>query len=156
MTRNSVVTLQWAGILAALATSPATAIAHGCGAEMLQGKYVYNSTGFTRPAASAPGTPWVPKAILQIINFSGDGVVTTPTITVANAFGDVGNLLQPPGGGAPGAYVVNEDCTGKIHFFDAAGVMYTIYVEPPNGDTIWMIQTHPLNNVSQGSARRLP
>lgn len=156
MTRNCVVILQRAGLLAALVASPATAIAHGCGAEMLHGKYVYNSTGFTRPASSSPGTPWVPKAILQILNFNGDGTVTTPTITVANAFGDAGNLLQPPGGGAPGAYVVNEDCTGKIHFFDAAGVMYSIYVEPPNGDTIWMIQTHPLNNVSQGSARRLP
>lgn len=156
MTCNSKVLLQRAGMIAAIAMLPATAIAEGCGAEMLVGKYVYNATGFTRPPSSGPGAPWVPKAILQIVSFNGDGTVTAPMVTLANPFGDTGNVLQLPAGGAPGAYVVNEDCTGKIHFFDAVGVMYTIYVEPPRGDTIWMIQTSPPNNVSQGAARRLP
>jgi len=38
---------------------------------------------------------------------------------------------------------------------DANGVMFNIYVEPPRGDTIWMIQSNPVNNVFQGTAKRV-
>jgi hypothetical protein len=149
-----------AALLAAVtAAASASAFADNdvghCTAEMLHGRYVYNAMGFTRPEPSGPGTPWVPKAILQVMSFNGEGAVATPKITVANAFGDTGGLLAPPAGGAVGAYIVNEDCTGKIHFFDAVGVMYSIFVTP-GGDTIYMIQINPLNNVSQGSAKRIP
>lgn len=41
-----------------------------------------------------------------------------------------------------------------MQFFDAANVAYKIYVDPQKGDTIWMIQTNPVNNVFQGSAKR--
>jgi hypothetical protein len=34
-------------------------------------------------------------------------------------------------------------------------VTFNIYVKRPRGDTIWMIQTNPANNVFQGSARRV-
>ena len=81
-------------------------------------------------------------------------MVATPAVTGANPFGDTGGILQPASG-APGAYIVNEDCTGRIHFFDPNGVMFNIVVEPPRGDTIHMIQTNPANNVFQGAARRL-
>ena len=125
-----------------------------CGAELLKGQYVLTATGFTRAVNSVPGTPWAPKAILEILQFNGDGSLTTPAVTVANPFGDVGNILHPPAG-APGAYIVNDDCTGTVHFFDATGVMFNIYVEPPRGDTIWMIQSNPANNVFQGTAKRV-
>lgn len=141
--------------LAVLVGLPAVSSAQErCGAQMLHGKYVFTSTGFTRPAASGPGTPWVPKAILEVMTFNGDGSLTTPVITLANAFGDTGTLLAPPAGGAPGAYIVNEDCSGRIHFFDATAVMYNIYIEA-SGDSIFMIQTNPINNVSLGTARRV-
>jgi hypothetical protein len=143
-------------ILALSAWLPGFAAAQSsnqCKAEMLKGQYVFTANGFTRAPNSAPGTPWVPKAILEIIVFNGDGSLTSPTVTLANPFGDLGQILQPPSG-APGAYIVNEDCTGRIHFFDANGVMFNIYVEPPRGDTIQMIQTNPANNVFQGTARR--
>lgn len=146
----------WAVILALSACLPGYAAAqsvNSCGAPMLKGQYIFAATGFTRPASSAPGTPWTPKAILEVLIFNGDGSLTTPAVTVANPFGDAGNILQPPGG-APGAYIVNEDCTGRIHFFDANGVMFNIYVEPPRGDTIHLIQTNPANNVFLGTARR--
>ena len=126
-----------------------------CGADLLKGQYVFTASGFTRAVNSVPGTPWVPKAILEILNFNGDGTLSTPAVTVANPFGDVGSILSPPAG-APGAYIVNDDCTGRVHFFDANGVMFNIYVEPPRGDTIWMIQTTPANNVFQGTAKRVP
>ena len=102
----------------------------------------------------APGTPWVPKAILEVLHFNGDGTLTTPGVTVANPFGDLGNVAQPPSG-APGLYVINEDCSGTVQFLDANNVTYKIFVDPPQGHTIWMIQTNPANNVFQGSAKRV-
>jgi hypothetical protein len=42
-----------------------------------------------------------------------------------------------------------------VHFLDAAGVTFKIYVDPPQGDTIWMIQTNPAQNVFQGTAKRV-
>ena len=125
-----------------------------CKEDILKGQYVFVASGFTRPPASAPGTPWVPKAILEVLNFNGDGTLTTPGVTVANPFGDFGNVLQPPAG-APGLYSIKEDCSGTVHFLDASNVTYTIFVDPPQGNTVWMIQTNPANNVFQGIAKRV-
>jgi len=90
---------------------------------------------------------------LEILQFNGDGTLSTLGVTVANPFGDLGNVLQPPAG-APGVYSVNDDCSGTVHFLDAGNVMFKIYGEPVHGDTVWMIQTNPANNVFQGSAKR--
>ena len=125
-----------------------------CTNDILHGRYVFKATGYTRNPASEPGTPWVPKAILEVLQFNGDGTLTTPSLTAANPFGDTGAILQPPAG-APGAYSINDDCTGTVHFFDANNVTFKIYVDPPRGDTIWMIQTNPANNVFQGIANRV-
>jgi hypothetical protein len=125
-----------------------------CTNSLLNGQYVFTASGFTRAPGSAPGTPWVPKAIMEVLQFSGDGTLTTPAVTVANPFGDTGNILQPPSG-APGLYSINDDCSGTVQFLDAAGVTFKVFVEPPRGDTIWMIQTNPANNVFQGSAKRV-
>ncbi len=138
---------------------PGIAAADGSGArrcrnEILQGVYVFTASGYTRAPGSGPGTPWVPKAIIEVLQFNGDGTLTTPSVTVANPFGDTGGILQPPSG-APGVYTVNEDCTGTIQFGDAAGVTFRIYVEPRWGGRVWMIQTNPANNVFQGLAKRV-
>jgi hypothetical protein len=101
-----------------------------------------------------PGTPWVPKAILEVLHFNGDGTLATPAVTIANPFGDTGNILQPPSG-ANGLYSINADCTGTVQFLDATNATFKIQVDPPQGDTIWMIQTNPANNVFQGSATRV-
>ena len=126
-----------------------------CKDDILKGQYVFTASGFTRPLASGPGTPWVPKAILEVIHFNGDGTLTTPLVAIANPFGDSGNVLQPPAGGAPGLYSIKEDCSGTVHFLDANNVMFTIFVDPPQGNTVWMIQTNPANNAIQGSAKRV-
>jgi len=125
-----------------------------CSNDILQGRYVFNATGYTRNPASGPGTPWAPKAILEVIQFNGDGTLTTPSVTAANPFGDTGAIVQP-GAGAPGSYVINDDCTGTVHFFDANNVTFKIYVDPPRGDTVWMIQINPADNVFQGVANRV-
>lgn len=125
-----------------------------CKEDILRGQYVFTASGFTRAPNSVPGTPWVPKAVIQVTEFNGDGTLSTPMVAVANPFGDVGNVLQPPSG-ADGTYSIADDCSGTVQFFDAANVAYKIYVDPQQGDTIWMIQTNPANNVFQGSAMRV-
>jgi len=42
-----------------------------------------------------------------------------------------------------------------VHFFDANNVTFKIYVDPHRGDTIWMIQINPANNLFQGVASRV-
>src|SRR5262245_39866563 len=64
-----------------------------CKIEHLSGRYVFTATGFTRPPSSAPGTPWVPKAIVEVLQFNGDGTLTTPGLAIANPFNDLGNIL---------------------------------------------------------------
>ncbi|MEZ5532517.1 MAG: hypothetical protein R3E69_09075 [Steroidobacteraceae bacterium] len=143
--------------LPGLAAAHGFAAAHGsdgCSNETLNGLYVFSATGFTRPPTSVPGTPWVPKAIIELLQFNGDGTLTVPGVTVANPFGDLGSILQPPAG-APGVYTLNEDCSGTIQFGDANGVTFKMYVAPRRGHTIWLIQTVPANNVFQGTARRV-
>ena len=125
-----------------------------CKDDILKGQYVFTASGFTRAPGSGPGTPWVPKAIVEVLQFNGDGTVTTPALTAANPFGDLGNILQPSSG-APGVYSINADCSGTVQFSDASNVTFRIYVEPPKGDTIWMIQINPANNVFQGSGKRV-
>lgn len=124
-----------------------------CGDTVLRGEYAFTASGFTRAPGSVQGTPWVPKAILEILHFNGDGTLTTPAVTVANPFGDTGAVMQPPSG-APGVYTVNADCTGTVQFLDPNNVTYRIYVDPPRGESIRMIQTNPANNVFQGVAQR--
>ena len=122
---------------------------------LLKGRYVFTATGFTRPFNSSPGAPWVPKAIVEVLQFNGDGTLSTPAVTIANPFGDSGAVLDPPAGGAAGVYSTNDDCTGQVQFLDATGATFKIVVDAPRGDTIWMIQTHPINNVFQGKAVRV-
>src|SRR5262245_37656822 len=112
---------------------------------ILKGTYVFTASGFTRPPTSPPGTPWVPKAILEVLQFNGDGTLSTPAVTVANPFGDSGAI--PHGSGAAGVYSINDDCTGTVQCSDGNSVTYNIYVDPPQGNTSWMIETNPVNNV---------
>jgi len=44
-----------------------------CKDSMLNGQYVFTASGFTRAPNSLPGTPWAPKAILEVLQFNGDG-----------------------------------------------------------------------------------
>lgn len=125
-----------------------------CGDENLKGKYVFSATGFQRPVGSAPGTPWYPKAILEVIQFNGDGTLTTPQLIIANPPPvDAGAVVVLPAG-APGEYFVDDDCSGTVHFFDAGNLTFRIYVDRPRGH-VWMIETNPGNNVFQGTAKRV-
>lgn len=125
-----------------------------CRLTTLRGEYIFSASGFTRPAA---GFPWVPKALVEVMRFDGDGTVATPALTVVNPGGDAGAVISPPGGGSTGSYTVHESCTGTINFGD--GVAFNIYVAPL-GNELWLIQTHssnafPSQNVFQGHAKRV-
>jgi len=91
-----------------------------CRNDNLKGLYIFSATGMQRPGG--PGTPWIPKAILELLQFGGDGVVTTPLVTIANPppF-DLGNVapLEWPAPGSNGVYEMNEDCSGTVRFSDA-------------------------------------
>ena len=147
-----------AAILSLILCLPGLAAAeptNRCKDGILKGLYVFTASGFTRAPNSLPGTPWVPKAILEVLQFNGDGTLSTPAVTAANPFGDLGTILHPPSG-APGVYSLNDDCSGTVQFSDPNNVTFNIYVDRPKGDTIWLIQTNPANNVFQGSAKRVP
>ena len=88
-----------AAALALILCLPALAAAdptRRCKDNILRGQYVFTATGFTRAPNSAPGTPWVPKAIIEVLHFNGDGTLTTPSVTVANPFGDLGGHTSAP------------------------------------------------------------
>ena len=119
----------------------------GCKHDMLRGQYVFTATGHTRASAS---DPWVPKAIIEFINVHGDGTLSTPAVSVANASGNSGNV-SVPGPGSSGIYSVNDDCTGTVQF--SPGPSFHIFVAP-RGEEFWMIQANP-NNVFQGNVKRL-
>ena len=54
-----------------------------CKEDILRGQYVFTASGFTRAPNSVPGTPWVPKAAIQVTEFNGDGTLSTPTTAAA-------------------------------------------------------------------------
>jgi hypothetical protein len=126
---------------------------NSCRDAILKGRYVFTASGFTRPPDSTPGTPWVPKAIVEVVHFNGDGTLTVPSAVVANPFGDLGNVLQPPVG--TGTYAVNDDCSGIVQFLDPARIAFSIQVDALRGNTIWLLQINPLNNVFVGTATRV-
>jgi hypothetical protein len=145
-----------AAALSLMLCAPGLAAANGanpCKDNILTGRYVFTASGFTRPPNSAPGTLWVPKAIIEVIHFNGDGTLSTPAVAVANPFGDLGSVLQPPPGA--GTYSINDDCSGFVQFHDPNNTAFTIQVDPPLGNRIWLMQINPANNVFQGSAQRV-
>ena len=136
--------LIWHGLAAAVLALGATGVAlaaeddNGCSLTTLRGRYVFTARGFN----IVSGVPQ-PKAILEIVDFHGDGTLAVPAVTVSI------NGTVTRGLPSTGTYTVDEGCTGTINF----GVpTYDIFVEQ-NGKEIWLIQTNP-NTVFQGTATR--
>jgi hypothetical protein len=112
-----------------------------CSSRTLRGAYLFAATGFTMPAGVA-----LPKAIVERIDFNGDGTLHVPAATRSIN----GNVARSNPG--DGTYVVNPDCTGTLTFLPS-GPNFDIFVSP-NGNELTMIQTDP-NNVFQGKVTRL-
>jgi hypothetical protein len=115
-----------------------------CSLDTLKGFYVFSASGH-----SLIGGVWQPKAIVETIQFHGDGTLTVPAATVANRAGDGAITRSPPGG--MGTYVLDEDCKGTLQF--TPGPSFDIFVDL-KGKELAVIQTNP-NNVLQGTVKRL-
>ncbi len=125
-------------------SSPALAAgeAQVCGPEMLRGTYALTAQGFTIVSGKAQ-----PQAIVEGIDFNGDGTLTVPFGTLSiNGF----IIHFPPGGG--GTYTLNPDCSGTLTF-TSGPVNYDIVVQL-NGKEISMIQTDS-DSVFAGTAKRV-
>jgi hypothetical protein len=114
---------------------------------MLSGSYVWTFDGYTRL-----GGVLVPKAVMQGLQFNGDG-------TTYNTFGtvNIGASLIIDATGAVGMYTVAPDCTGTLSIPD--GPSFNIYIGP-GGKQIWTTQTNvgtgDFTGLGVGTATRLP
>ena len=113
-----------------------------CSTRTLRGLYVFRAHGWNIAGGVA-----VPKAIVEGIDFAGDGTLVSPFATVSlngSIFKSVGSV---------GVYTVEADCTGTLTF--TGGASFDIFVEPGEGDKVWMIQTGPGPAVFEGAATRV-
>jgi len=100
-----------------------------CSAQTLHGLYLFATRGFNIVGGVA-----VPKAIVEGIDFNGDGTLSSPFATVSIN----GAIIRSSGG--VGTYTVEANCRGTLTF--TGGPSFDIFVDP-NGGRIWMIQTGP-------------
>ena len=123
-------------------TALADSRALGCGEYTLRGSYVFTAHGWNIVGGVAQ-----PKAIVEGINFHGDGTLVSPYATVSIN----GTILHSSG--SLGTYTVNPDCTGTLSF--TGGPSFDISVEV-SGRQLWMIQTGPGSPVFEGMVTRVP
>ena len=104
--------------------------AASCGLHTLRGSYVFDAHGWNIVGGVAQ-----PKAIVEGIDFNGDGTLVSPFATVSIN----GTIIRSSN--SPGTYTVNEDCTGTLTF--TGGPSFDIFVQHGDGKQLWMIQTGP-------------
>src|SRR6266853_831252 len=75
-----------------------------CTLKTLRGSYVFAASGFTIVAGVVQ-----PKAIVEVIDFNGDGTLSVPAATRSVN----GVIAQIPPGGV-GDYTVEAGCTGRL------------------------------------------
>jgi len=138
-----------AAALALGTSSSAVAAADGpdCSVNRLHGLYLWTFDGYTRVAGNL-----VPKAVMQGLQFNGDGTTYNPVGTV-----NVGGSLIIDATGGVGTYTVAADCTGTLSIIN--GPSFNIYVGP-GAQQVWTTQTNvgPGNGtgLGVGTATRLP
>jgi len=112
-----------------------------CTVKTLRGTYVFAATGHNIVAGVAQ-----PKAIVEVIEFDGNGVLSAPTAT-RSVNGVIARGLVGSGG-----YTVDASCIGTITF-DGPGPTFDMFFSA-DGEKLWLIQTNP-NTVFQGTATRV-
>ena len=98
-----------------------------CSAQTLRGSYLFATHGFNIVGGVA-----VPKAIVEGIDFNGDGALVATFVTVSIN----GTIIRASG--TLGTYTVQASCQGTLTFAD--GNSFDTFVEP-TGKQLWMIQT---------------
>ena len=126
---------------------PAAADAPVCSVGMLNGLYLWTFDGYTRANGNL-----LPKAVMQGLQFNGDGTTYNPFGTV-----NIGGATIIDATGGVGTYTVAPDCTGTLSIVN--GPSFNIYVGP-GGKQVWTTQTNvgPANGtgLGVGTATRLP
>jgi hypothetical protein len=110
--------------------TPATARAEAdrrCSVGMLRGLYLWTFDGYANLGGNL-----VPKAVMQGLQFNGDGTTYNPFGTV-----NVGGTIIIDATGGVGTYTVAPDCTGTISITD--GPSFNMYVGP-GAQQIWTTQ----------------
>ncbi len=117
-----------------------------CRLSTLHGLYVFTASGFNVVGGVAQ-----PKAIVELIDFNGDGTVISGKTTVSLN----GTIIHSKN--TPGTYTLGPDCTGHLSFTDGgANPEFDLYVAF-KGSQIQMIQTKQTVGapVFQGTAERV-
>ena len=112
--------------------------ANDCSLNSLRGPYVFTASGFNLVTGVAQ-----PKAIIEVIDFKGDGTLAVPSAT-RSVNGVIG---RSPAGGT-GTYTVDASCAGTIVFTGGPSFDAVVSLK---GDKVWMIQTNT-DSVFQGVA----
>lgn len=118
-----------------------------CRENRLKGLYVFAATGYTTVNGAM-----VPKAIVELIRFNGNG-----TLSVQGVQLNVNGVSVPsPAPGGTGTYDLgnvyeSESCWGTLSF--GSFPHFSIFVSP-RGNEIWMIQTDA-GNVLQGKVTKV-
>ena len=110
----------------------------GCGEYTLHGSYVFTAHGWNIVGGIAQ-----PKAIVEGINFNGDGTLVSPYATVSIN----GTILHSSG--SLGTYTVNPDCTGTLSF--TGGPSFDISVEV-SGRQLKYVGTDPTGGIVVGGS----
>ena len=130
------------------ATARAAADARVCSADRLRGLYLWSFDGHSNVDGN-----FVPGAVMQGLQFNGDGTTYNPFGTV-NSGGIVFDAS-----GFSGTYTVNPDCTGTLSPAPGIAPSFNIYVGP-GAQQVWTIQSTPDGEgtlgVSVGTATRVP
>ena len=114
-----------------------------CSNAMLNGLYAFHASGFNIVSGVAQ-----PKAILEIIQFNGDGTLMVPAATVSIN----GVVTRSPPGGI-GSYVVTSGCVGSLAF-GPPGPTFDLSIGFRQSE-LFLIQTGPGSPVFEGTAERL-
>jgi hypothetical protein len=136
-------------LVAAMALgTPATARAEAdrhCSVHMLRGLYLWTFDGYANLGGNL-----VPKAVMQGLQFNGDGTTFNPFGTV-----NIGGTIIIDATGGVGTYTVAADCTGTISITD--GPSFNMYVGP-GAQQIWITQIvgAGATGLGVGTATRLP
>jgi hypothetical protein len=112
-----------------------------CSVKTLRGTYVFAASGHNIVAGVAQ-----PKALVEVIEFHGNGILSAPSAT-RSLNGVVARALVGTGG-----YTVEAGCIGTITF-DGPGPTFDMFFSP-GGQKLWLIQTTP-NTVFKGTATRV-
>jgi hypothetical protein len=98
---------------------PAEEHSFQCRDSSLKGLYAFNASGFNIVAGVA-----VPKAIVELIRFNGDGTLSVPAATRSVN----GVIARSPAGGL-GTYAISADCTGSITL-GPPGPTFDVFLTP--------------------------